>query len=192
MREALEVIRDHVSGADNPLWRTEGHVTILRRLISGLCESALAAPASAQSEAKPVATIEGADEYGPRLNWHSHWVNHIGASLYTAPSAAPAHHVAEPRNMVAPACDVGDATKAIFDAEYGTLCGRSITQRTIAFRMFQKGRELAARHAPAESDALTDEEIMATAAPYCDASGWMNGDQIFAFARAIIGKRGGA
>ncbi|MCP1118890.1 hypothetical protein [Robbsia andropogonis] len=50
----------------------------------------------------------------------------------------------------------------------------------------------ATRHAPAGADVLSDEEIVATAAPYCDDSGWMNGDQIFAFARAVRAKRGGA
>ena len=43
-----------------------------------------------QAKQKPVARLEGIDEYGPRLEWFSHWVNlPVGSKLYAAPQ--PAH-----------------------------------------------------------------------------------------------------
>lgn len=50
-----------------------------------LCDRTLAAapqpPEAPPAAVSPVVTVHGADEYGPILNWHSHWVNHIGAKL---------------------------------------------------------------------------------------------------------------
>ncbi len=40
--------------------------------------------------AKPVAKITGADEYGPMLQWSTHWVELIGANLYTTQPTARA------------------------------------------------------------------------------------------------------
>ncbi|MCA8214506.1 hypothetical protein LGN20_11395 [Burkholderia cepacia] len=34
---------------------------------------------------EPVAKITGADEYGPMLQWSTHWVELIGANLYSGP-----------------------------------------------------------------------------------------------------------
>jgi len=41
-----------------------------------------------------VATVVGADEYGPMLEWSTHWVELIGAKLYTRPQQAA--QVAQP------------------------------------------------------------------------------------------------
>ncbi|AQW32692.1 hypothetical protein B0B51_23205 (plasmid) [blood disease bacterium A2-HR MARDI] len=42
----------------------------------------------AQADAQPVATVVAVDEYGPRLEWEKHWVELIGAKLYTHPEAS--------------------------------------------------------------------------------------------------------
>ncbi|MCW3543735.1 hypothetical protein K6Y54_38360, partial [Burkholderia cenocepacia] len=34
---------------------------------------------------EPVAKVTGADEYGPMLQWSTHWAELIGANLYAAP-----------------------------------------------------------------------------------------------------------
>ncbi|MCA8065518.1 hypothetical protein [Burkholderia sp. AU38729] len=34
---------------------------------------------------EPVAKITGADEYGPMLQWSTHWVELVGMNLYAAP-----------------------------------------------------------------------------------------------------------
>lgn len=41
-----------------------------------------------------VATVVGVDEYGPMLEWTTHWVELVGAKLYTRPQ--PAAQVAQP------------------------------------------------------------------------------------------------
>jgi hypothetical protein len=48
-------------------------------------ERAGALLAASEERAKPVAYIAGADEYGPKLLWKTHWVDLIGESLYTCP-----------------------------------------------------------------------------------------------------------
>ncbi|PYE13387.1 hypothetical protein C7410_14742 [Paraburkholderia silvatlantica] len=45
--------------------------------------------------------------------------------------------------------------------------------------------------AAAPQAALTDEQIIEIAADHVDSDGWMNGDQIFAFARAVLSSTGG-
>ena len=38
---------------------------------------------------REIAVITGVDEYGPMLNWYTHWVNFpIGTKLYTSPPAS--------------------------------------------------------------------------------------------------------
>lgn len=52
---------------------------------------------------EPVAKITGADEYGPMLQWSTHWVELIGANLYAAPALTPAARdvLAERRRQIA-------------------------------------------------------------------------------------------
>ncbi|SOT39812.1 hypothetical protein [Burkholderia cenocepacia] len=51
---------------------------------------------------EPVAKITGADEYGPMLQWSTHWVALIGANLYAVPPLTPAARdvLAERRRQV--------------------------------------------------------------------------------------------
>ncbi len=54
------------------------------------------------NESEPVAKITGADEYGPMIQWSTHWVDLIGADLYAAPALTPAARdvLAERRRQV--------------------------------------------------------------------------------------------
>lgn len=54
------------------------------------------------NESEPVAKITGADEYGPMIQWPTHWVDLIGADLYAAPALTPAARdvLAERRRQV--------------------------------------------------------------------------------------------
>lgn len=50
--------------------------------------NAMSALTQAEVQAEPVAQLIGVDEYGPRLNWFTHWVDLPNkALLYTAPHA---------------------------------------------------------------------------------------------------------
>lgn len=53
-------------------------------------EPLLVARLSVSTEGVPVAKVTGADEYGPLLEWSTHWVELIGKSLYAAPPVAQA------------------------------------------------------------------------------------------------------
>jgi len=46
-----------------------------------------AALVTVEASAEPVAKITAADEYGPMLEWSTHWVELIGKSLYTYPAS---------------------------------------------------------------------------------------------------------
>jgi hypothetical protein len=48
-------------------------------------DSGMAAPAQS---GEPVAKIIAVDEYGPRIEWTTHWVELIGAKLYAAAQPA--------------------------------------------------------------------------------------------------------
>ena len=54
----------------------------MRKVLEGF----VADRALRQAEQEPVARLEGIDEYGPRLEWFSPWVNlPVGAKLYAEP-----------------------------------------------------------------------------------------------------------
>lgn len=59
----------HYSGCGASAMVTAGH---FRALLS----------ATAAGDAVLVAEVTGADEYGPMLAWHRHWVDCIGKKLY--------------------------------------------------------------------------------------------------------------
>jgi hypothetical protein len=71
---------------DMPKWCMELAERIARTIgDKALADRAAALLADRGSETKPVAKIVGADEYGPMLEWSTHWVELIGKSLYTDP-----------------------------------------------------------------------------------------------------------
>lgn len=96
MREALEVIRDHVTGTDNPLWRTEGHVTVMRRLIFGLCEAALAAPALTSEWAPDRIWLQRGYAEGGGHTWCEDSQDEHEQAEYVRVGAAPAQSEAKP------------------------------------------------------------------------------------------------
>jgi hypothetical protein len=88
--EALELNNDEwkslADSGDCGYWNAEDqdHYKQTNKAITAI-KQALAAPVQ-----EPAARLKGVDEYGPMLDWYTHWVTiPIGTKLYTTPPAAP-------------------------------------------------------------------------------------------------------
>lgn len=77
------------------------------------------APVQVAGDAGPVARIEGIDEYGPRLEWLTHWVEvGVGTKLYTA---APQPALPEVERLVVSRQFLSDCLKHLRHIERKTV-----------------------------------------------------------------------